>query len=144
MIEEDARVWESGEELHGRGEIQLANGVEHQMIYTKRLFVGPGGKLTGIRLVHRCDRTGTGAVRGPGGPDPTYPDHRQHAGPGFTSTIGWGRAMGTSSTPPRVSREIVGYEDEPVQTASTGATILGLAGRPIRTSLTLSRSMPGP
>ena len=26
-------------------------------------------------------------------------------------------------------REIVGYEDEPVQTASTGATILGLAGQ---------------
>ena len=51
VIEEDARVWESGEELHGRGEIQLANGVEHQMIYTKRLFVGPGGKRLGILTV---------------------------------------------------------------------------------------------
>lgn len=51
VIEEDARVWESGEEFHGRGEIQLADGVEHQMIYTKRLFVGPDGKRLGILTV---------------------------------------------------------------------------------------------
>lgn len=51
VIEEDARVWESGEEFHGRGEIRLADGVEHQMIYTKRLFVGPDGKRLGILTV---------------------------------------------------------------------------------------------
>ncbi len=129
VIEEDARVWESGEELHGRGEIQLANGVEHQMIYTKRLFVGPGGKRLGILTV-LTDVTELEQARFAAQDAQTRLTQITDSMPGLVYQYHWlGPGNGHFLYTSQGLREIVGYEDEPVQTASTGATILGLAGQ---------------
>ncbi|WP_253265735.1 transporter substrate-binding domain-containing protein [Aeromonas media] len=129
VIEEDARVWESGEELHGRGEIQLANGVEHQMIYTKRLFVGPGGKRLGILTV-LTDVTELEQARFAAQEAQTRLTQITDSMPGLVYQYHWlGPGNGHFLYTSQGLREIVGYEDEPVQTASTGATILGLAGQ---------------
>ncbi|MBZ6070819.1 ATP-binding protein [Aeromonas schubertii] len=51
VMAEDTRVWESGIEINGHGEVQLQDGVEHEMLYTKRRLSGADGKQLGILTV---------------------------------------------------------------------------------------------
>lgn len=48
---EDAQVWESGEDLHSRGEAWQRDGAERVVTYHKRLFLGPNGEKAGVLTV---------------------------------------------------------------------------------------------
>lgn len=49
--EEDARVWESGEDLYSQGEAKQPDGSERVITYHKRLFRGPDGEKAGVLTV---------------------------------------------------------------------------------------------
>lgn len=128
VIEEDARVWESGEELHGSGEIRRPDGSLHQMIYTKRLFVGPDNKRLGILTV-LTDVTELRQARSAAQEAETRLTQITDSMPGIVYQYHWigpgnGRFLYTSQG----IKEMVGYDADPVQSAVTGSTILGLTG----------------
>ncbi|MCH7371869.1 transporter substrate-binding domain-containing protein [Aeromonas sp. MR16] len=128
VIEEDTRVWESGEELNGSGEIQLPDGALHQMLYTKRLFVGPDNKRLGILTV-LTDVTELKQARSAAQEAETRLTQITDSMPGLVYQYHWigpgnGRFLYTSQG----LKEIVGYDEDPVHSGVVGSTILGLTG----------------
>ncbi|MFC5706490.1 ATP-binding protein [Aeromonas eucrenophila] len=128
VIEEDARVWESGEELNGSGEVQLSDGALHQMLYTKRLFVGPDNKRLGILTV-LTDVTELQQARSAALEAETRLTQITDSMPGLVYQYHWigprnGRFLYTSQG----IKEMVDYDEDPVQTAVSGHTLLGLTG----------------
>ncbi|MBP0603917.1 transporter substrate-binding domain-containing protein [Aeromonas sanarellii] len=129
VVEEDARVWESGEEFHGRGELLRDDGSLHQMIYTKRLFVGPDGKRLGILTV-LTDVTELEQARFAAQEAQTRLTQITDSMPGLVYQYHWlgpgnGRFLYTSQG----LKEMVGYDMDPVGEEVTGAAILGLTGQ---------------
>ncbi|MEG0009910.1 MAG: transporter substrate-binding domain-containing protein [Aeromonas sp.] len=51
IMHEDAEVWATGRELNARGVTQLADGVEREIMYQKRLFCDQEGNKLGILTV---------------------------------------------------------------------------------------------
>ena len=129
VLEEDTRVWETGEELDGNGEIQLPDGSAHQMIYTKRLFIGPDGKRLGILTV-LTDVTRIKEAEARAGQAETRLTQITNSMPGIVYQYHWlgpgnGRFLYTSQG----VKEMLGYEEDPIQTAINGSNILGLQGK---------------
>ena len=130
VIEEDARVWESGEELHGRGEIRLADGAEHQMIYTKRLFVGPNGKRLGILTV-LTDVTELKQARSAAQEAQTRLTQITDSMPGLVYQYHWlGPGNGSFLYTSQGLKEMMGSEEE------ADDTILGLTGQALHDFVT--------
>ncbi|WP_429130218.1 ATP-binding protein [Aeromonas media] len=129
IMEEDARVWESGEELHGSGERQHDDGSLRQMIYTKRLFVGPDGKRLGILTdVTELEQARFAAQEAQ--TRLTQITQITDSMPGLVYQYHWlgpgnGRFLYTSQG----LKEMVGYDMDPVGEKVTGAAILGLTGQ---------------
>ena len=129
IMKEDALVWESGEEQHGRGDAQHKDGSVHQMIYTKRLFVGPGGKRLGILTV-LTDVTELEQARFAAQEAQTRLTQITDSMPGVVYQYQWlgpgeGRFLYTSQG----LKEMMGHDTDPVTEMTRGATILGLKGQ---------------
>jgi PAS domain-containing protein len=129
VMEEDASVWESGEELHGRGEIRFDDDRLHQMIYTKRLFAGPDDKRLGILTV-LTDVTELEQARFAAQEAQTRLTQITDSMPGLVYQYHWlGPGKGHFLYTSQGVREMVGVEEDLVGMAVTGASILGLTGK---------------
>ncbi|MFQ2477703.1 PAS domain-containing protein [Aeromonas caviae] len=129
VMEEDASVWESGEELHGRGEIRFDDDRLHQMIYTKRLFAGPDDKRLGILTV-LTDVTELEQARFAAQEAQTRLTQITDSMPGLVYQYHWlGPGKGHFLYTSQGVREMVGVEEDLVGMAVTGASILGLTDK---------------